>query len=184
MLYKLTRPRRASLQIIPVAEPEAAPGASISGATTAQFVLQTCRVEPPRIGRTLEKFGEFLRHGRGTFVAYGFAGISVFRLAFDDAHPCLSRQCALPSRQAGAAMAGAARLPHQAAFHSELLPASQSDRAAMGPDAQKRYAQQHVRSSPTRRSVSCANKFLAIGRTSAIRSPTTFASSRPRIFGS
>src|SRR6516164_2986085 len=39
-------------------------------------------------------------------------------------------------------MAGAARLPHQAAFHSELLPASQSDRAAMGPDAQKRYAQQ------------------------------------------
>ena len=37
--------------------------------------------------------------------------------------PCLSRQCALPSRQAGAAMAGAARLPHQAAFHSELLPA-------------------------------------------------------------
>src|SRR6516162_11149389 len=42
-------------------------------------------------------------------------------------------------------MAGAARLPRQAAFHSELLPASQSDRAAMGPDAQKRYAQQMLR---------------------------------------
>ena len=34
------------------------------------------------------------------------------------------------------------------------------------------------------RSVSCANKFLAIGRTSAIRLPTTSASSRPRTFGS
>jgi hypothetical protein len=31
-------------------------------------------------------------------------------------------------------------LPDQAAFHSELLRASQSDRAAMGPDAQKHYA--------------------------------------------
>jgi hypothetical protein len=46
---------------------------------------------------------------------------------------------AADARQAGAAMAGAARLPHQAAFYSELLPIPQSDRAAVGHDAQKRY---------------------------------------------
>src|SRR5262249_17896276 len=37
------------------------------------------------------------------------------------------------------------RVAHKAAFHSELLPAPQSDRAAMGLDAQKRYAQQMLR---------------------------------------
>ena len=36
--------------------------------------------------------------------------------------------CPLSSRQAGAAMAGAAGLPH----HPELLPAPQSDRAVRG----------------------------------------------------
>src|SRR6202795_2150928 len=56
-------------------------------------------------------------------------------------------------------MALAARLPHQTAFHSALLPASQSDRAAMGRHAQKRHAQQNLRNlRPIRR---CDARFPA-----------------------
>jgi transposase len=55
------------------------------------------------------------------------------------ADPCLSRQCTLSSRQADAGMACPTGLPDSAAFHSVLLPASQSDRAAVGPHAQKRH---------------------------------------------
>src|ERR1039458_6100709 len=35
--------------------------------------------------------------------------------------------------------------PHQAALHPNLLPALEPDRAVMGPDAQKRHAQQVLR---------------------------------------
>src|SRR6476659_1799366 len=42
-------------------------------------------------------------------------------------------------------MACSTRVPDQAAFHPVLLPASQSDRAVVGPHAQKRHAQQMLR---------------------------------------
>jgi hypothetical protein len=48
-------------------------------------------------------------------------------------------------RQTGAGMACSTGVPDQAAFHSVLLPASQSDRAVVGPHAQKRHAQQMLR---------------------------------------
>jgi transposase len=60
------------------------------------------------------------------------------------ADPRLSRQCALSSRQAGSGLARPAGLPDQAAFHSDLLPASQSDRKVVGPHAQKRHPQQNL----------------------------------------
>jgi transposase len=72
-------------------------------------------------------------------------GIDRGALSDVGAHPCLSRQRALSSRQAGAGMACATRVPDQAAFHPVLLPASQSDRAVVGPHAQKRHAQQMLR---------------------------------------
>jgi transposase len=52
---------------------------------------------------------------------------------------------ALSPRQAGTGMAGAARLPDQAAFHSKLLSPPQSDRAAVGRHASKRHPQQMLR---------------------------------------
>ena len=72
-------------------------------------------------------------------------GIDRGALSDVGAHPCLSRQRALSSRQAGAGMACATRVPDQAAFHPVLLSASQSDRAVVGPHAQKRHAQQMLR---------------------------------------
>ena len=50
-------------------------------------------------------------------------------------------------------------VPDQAAFHSVLLPASESDRAVVGPHAQKRHAQQMLRNMrPIRR---CEAQFPA-----------------------
>ena len=42
-------------------------------------------------------------------------------------HPPVPGQCAIPSCEAGAGLAGAARVPDQAALHSSLLPASGPD---------------------------------------------------------
>jgi len=59
-------------------------------------------------------------------------GINRGALSADGADPRVSRQCALPSRQARARMAGAARAPHQTAFRPRLLPAFEPHRASMG----------------------------------------------------
>ena len=58
----------------------------------------------------------------------------IARSAVSDAgdNPRLSRQCALPSRQACARLAGPAGPPDQAALHPGLLPAPQPHRAIMG----------------------------------------------------
>jgi hypothetical protein len=50
-------------------------------------------------------------------------------------------QCSLPSCEAGAGVAGEARMPDQAALHPRLLPAPGSNRATMGVDAQACHAQ-------------------------------------------
>ena len=60
------------------------------------------------------------------------------------AHPCLSGQRALSSRQARAGMAHPARLSDQAAFHPGLLPAFEPDRAAVGRHVQEHHAQQDL----------------------------------------
>ena len=72
-------------------------------------------------------------------------GIDRGALSADGADPRVSRQCAIPSRQARARMAGAARPPHQAAFRPRLLPAFEPDRALMGRHAQEHDAQQVLR---------------------------------------
>ena len=55
--------------------------------------------------------------------------------------PSVSGQRPLPSREAGAGLAGATRLPDQASLHPDVLPASGPDRTAMGLDAQARHPQ-------------------------------------------
>src|SRR5215210_9546167 len=55
--------------------------------------------------------------------------------------PPLSGQRAVSSRQAGASLAGAAGVPDQAPLHPDLLPASGSDRTALGVDAQAHHPQ-------------------------------------------
>jgi transposase len=57
------------------------------------------------------------------------------------ADPPVCGQRPLPPCQVGAGLAGATGVPHQASLHPRLLPASGSDRAALGPDAQARHAQ-------------------------------------------
>ena len=65
------------------------------------------------------------------------------------------------------AMARPARLPDQAAFHPAILPAFESDRAALGRHAQSMSptinATRHVPNSPTPRLVSCAKRFPETG---------------------
>src|SRR5829696_4721942 len=55
--------------------------------------------------------------------------------------PPLPRQRPVSSRQAGASLAGEAGLPDQAPLHPNLLPASGSDRTALGVDAQAHHPQ-------------------------------------------
>ena len=55
--------------------------------------------------------------------------------------PSVRGQCPLPSREAGAGLAGPTGMPDQAAFHPHVLPASGSDRATMGSDAQAHHPQ-------------------------------------------
>ena len=87
--------------------------------------------------------------------------VAIDRGALSDAgaHPCFPGQRALSSRQARAGMVGPAGTTHQAAFHPNLLPPLEPDRAVMGPHAQKRHAQQVLRNlRPIRR---CDAQFSA-----------------------
>ncbi len=60
-------------------------------------------------------------------------------------NPCLPRQCALPPRQIGARVAATARWQDPTELPPTLLPASQPDRAIMGPDAQAHHPQPMLR---------------------------------------
>lgn len=72
-------------------------------------------------------------------------GRSRILLALNPRYAWFLDQRALASRQAGAGMAGTAGLPDQFAFHSEPVPASQFDRAAMGSNPPQRHPQQMLR---------------------------------------
>ena len=58
------------------------------------------------------------------------------------ADPRILGQCQVPSRETGASLAGAARMPDQTPLRPGLLSASQSNRAVMGPYAQAHHPQQ------------------------------------------
>jgi hypothetical protein len=104
-------------------------------------------------------------------------------LSVDADDPRFSRPGALPSRHASAGMAGAARPSDHAAFHPDLQSPSQSDRAALGGDAQERHPQPiscHLPRFRSRRD----DLSRKTGRASAIRSQIISASSTQQIFGS
>src|SRR5215813_4616865 len=78
-------------------------------------------------------------------------------------HSRLSRQCPVPPCCPGSGMAGATRIPDQPPFHSDLLPAPQSDPAVMGFDASTRDPQSVPRD--LQRLLSIGSAFLTPGGT-------------------
>ena len=100
---------------------------------------------------------------------------------------CLSGQCALSPRTAGAGLAGPAGLPHQAALPPAILPRistpSSSTGASCTSTSPTTNATPHAPSSPPSHSTSCAKRFPKTGRNSATGSPTISASFHPKNFG-